>query len=97
MGLVLNFTDKKRPGLQSAAIDDHLPSKRLRSSTAPLNWKEDCLLCAKPAIVDSCHSQRQRVHRVSTIPMCYSLLERCRKKVTSGHLKLKIGSKDVLI
>ena len=76
-----NFTDKKRPGLQDPVTIDKIPSaKRLRSSTAPFNWKDDCLLCAKPAMVDARHPQRERVHMVSTIPMRCNLLECCNER-----------------
>ena len=76
-----NFTDKKRPGFQNLVAVDEIPSaKILRSSTAPFNWKDDCLLCAKPAIVDTRHPQRERVHRVSTIPMRCNLLECCKER-----------------
>ncbi len=72
-----NFTDKKRQGPENdVAHGDEPPStKRLRSGTAPFNWKVDCLLCGTPAIVDTRHPQRQPVHRVSTIPMRCNLLE----------------------
>ena len=78
-----NFTDRKRPGILSctATDDAEIPKlKRLRSSTAPFNWKDDCLLCAKPAIVDTRHPQRQRVHKVSTIPIRCNLLECCKER-----------------
>ena len=75
------FTDKRRPGPQNPVAADEIPSaKRLRSATAPFNWKEDCLLCTKPAIVDTRHPHRQHVHRVSTIPMRHNLLERCSER-----------------
>ena len=68
----VEISDKKRPGPKCDAADGvETPStKRLQSSTAPFNWKVDCLLCASPAIVDTCHPQRQRVHRESTIQCC---------------------------
>ena len=78
-----NFTDKKkRPGPKSDAADSvGTPStKRLRSSTAPFNWKVDCLLCASPAIIDTRYPQRQQVHRVSTIPMRCNLLKCCKER-----------------
>lgn len=76
-----NFTDKKRPGFQSPVVADEIPSaKRLRSSTVPFNWKDDCLLCAKPAIMDTRHPQRECVHRISTIPMRCNLLECCKER-----------------
>ena len=76
-----NFTDKKRPGFQSPVVADEIPSaKRLRSSTVPFNWKDDCLLCTKPAIMDTCHPQREYVHRISTIPMRCNLLECCKER-----------------
>jgi len=62
-------------------LDFKVPSaKRLQFSTAPFNWKDDCLLCAKPAIVDTCHPQREHVHRVSTIPMHYNLIEYSKER-----------------
>ena len=68
-------------GLQSPVAVDEIPSvKRLRSSTAPFNWKDDCLLCAKPAIVDTRHPHRECVHWVSTIPMHCNLLECCKER-----------------
>ena len=45
------ITDKRRPSPQNPVAADEIPSaKRLQSATAPFNWKEDCLLCAKPAM-----------------------------------------------
>lgn len=73
-----NFTDKKRLGLHSHV---EVPSaKRLRSSSLPFNWKEDCMLCGKSAIHDTRHPERQRVHKVSTIPMRCNLLECCTER-----------------
>ena len=76
-----NFTDKKRSGFQSPVVADEIPSaKRLRSRTVPFSWKDDCLLCAKPAIMDTCHPQRECVHRISTIPLRCNLLECCKER-----------------
>ena len=76
-----NFIDKKRPGFQSPVIANEIPSaRRLRSSTVPFNWKDDCLLCAKPTIMDTCHPQRECVHRISTIPMRRNVLECCKER-----------------
>ena len=76
-----NFTDKKRLELQSPVALDEIPgAKRLRSSTAPFNWKDDCVLCAKPAIMDTRHPQRECVRRVSTTPMRCNLLECCKER-----------------
>ena len=57
-----NFSDKKRPKLKSSVAVHEIPSanyKGLRFSTALFNWKDDCLLCAKPAIMDTRHPQRE--------------------------------------
>ena len=64
-----DFTDQKR--IQSCSnVDDEGPSpKRLRSSLIPFKWKDDCMICGKPAIVDARHPERMRVHRVSTLPI----------------------------
>jgi hypothetical protein len=38
------------------------------------------MLCAKPAVVDTRHPERLKVHRASTIPICSTLLERCKER-----------------
>ncbi len=59
---------------QHSAVD--IPSaKRLRSCSLPMNWKETCMLCCKPAMVDARHPERMRVRRASTIPLRSTLLE----------------------
>ena len=76
-----DFTDKKRIQLHSDVEDLEIPgAKRLRSSSLPFNWKEDCMLCGKPAIFDTRHPERQRVYKVSTIPMRCNLLECCQER-----------------
>lgn len=47
--------------------------------TIPFNWKED-MLCGKPPIFDARHPERQRVRRVSTIPIRIYLLECCTER-----------------
>lgn len=76
-----DFTDQKRLGLHSEIVDGELPrAKRLRSCFSSFNWKEDCMLCGKSAVVDSRHPKRQRVYKVSTIPMRCNLLKCCRER-----------------
>jgi len=75
-----NFTDKKRPGLKTSFEAEFPATKKLRSNTAPFDWKNNCFLCAKPVIMDSRHPQRQCLHRVSTIPIRCNLLECCKER-----------------
>lgn len=73
------FTDKRRLDLCSSDAKGPSP-KQLRSSSLPFNWKENCMLCGKSAVIDTKHPERQRVHKVFTIPMRCHLLECCKER-----------------
>jgi len=45
-------------------FDEMQNAKKLWSSVAPYNWKNNLLLCAKPAIMDAHHPPRQSVHKI---------------------------------
>ena len=59
------YRNIKRPGLKSLEMFDEMPNaKKLRSSVAPYNWKNNCLLCVKSAIMDVRHPPRLCVHKI---------------------------------
>ena len=74
-----NLTDQKRVNSNVDAVEVP-PSKRLRSSISPFNWKEDCMLCGKSAVVNTRHPDRSRVQAVTALPMHDKVLECCHKR-----------------
>jgi len=56
-----NFTDHKRVMHRGEKVTELPCKKKLRSSFCPFNWKEDCMLCGKCAVVDTRHSDRAQV------------------------------------
>lgn len=56
------------------------PPKKLRSSTDSFNWKQDCFLCCKVAMVDSKHPKRNKVTEVRVIPFRNNMIALCRQR-----------------
>lgn len=85
-----DFTDKKRTSsINTEAPDDSPCSKRMRSNETPFNFKEDCFLCGNNATIDIRHADRNRVRRVTTLPMRDKLLERCKERDDSWGLNVQ--------
>lgn len=76
-----DFTNKRRSVRLSSTDGNEVPQpKRLRSSISSFNWKENCIFCGEFAKFDSRHPERNKVHKVTTLPMHENLLECCHKR-----------------
>ena len=75
-----DFTDPKI-GVGRNAEETEVPcAKRLRSGSFQFNWKEHCMLCGKPATIDTRHSNGTHVKTVTTPPLRSKILEQGDKR-----------------
>jgi len=89
-----NFTDHKRVIHRGEEVTE-LPCKKIKVKFCLFNWKEDCMLCGKCAVVDTCHPDRAQIKVVTTLPMRDNILEQCSKKGDDWASTVKIISMDV--
>ena len=77
-----DFTDIKRSLKTNApvAVEEDTPTKRLRSSIEPCNWKTQCFLCGKNAFIDKKNPARKPIHQVTYIALHRNVLEQSRKR-----------------
>ena len=76
--------------------EEKSPSKRLRLSLGEFNWKNDCFLCGKPAVIDARHPKRRPVSRVTFIRVRESLLKKCSGRDDSWAQDVKRRLNDCI-
>jgi hypothetical protein len=81
-----DFTDPKR--LISRNVEGPC-TKRLRYSSLPFNWKDDCVFCGKFAAIDKRHPERSPVCAVTTLPFGEKLIKCCDGRGDSWAAKVQ--------
>ena len=74
----------------NSSAEHDIPSpKKLRSSLPSFNWKRDCILCDKLALLDTRHPERSQVHKITTLLFKGRLLECCHRRSDSWELEVE--------
>ena len=73
-----DFTDEKRMNISST--DATVKNESTLRSLVGLDWKTNCFICSKQAIIDIRHKDRNDVQEVQTLQICANALQKCNQR-----------------
>jgi len=81
--------DKKRK-MCEVVEESSNPPKLLRSATNLFQWKEQCLFCTEPAVVDARHPDRSKISYVRTLELRDNILKVAQERQDQGHWPCRV-------
>ena len=73
-----DFTDGKQ--LNKSSTDAAMKKKSTLRSSVRFDWKINCFICSKQAIIDIWHKDKHDVQEVRTLRICANALQKCNKR-----------------